>query len=65
MAEGLAADVVVFDPATVADGSTWQEPVQAAAGVEWVLVNGVPVIEKGNPTGELPGRVLRRSGTTS
>ncbi|MBI1925666.1 D-aminoacylase [Candidatus Poribacteria bacterium] len=65
IAEGLAADVVVFDPATVADRSTWQEPVQGAVGVEWVLVNGVPVIEKGNPTGELPGRVLRHSGTTT
>ncbi|MCH8296289.1 amidohydrolase family protein [Candidatus Poribacteria bacterium] len=61
IAEGLGADLVVFNPETVADRSTWQEPVQPAAGVDWVLVNGVPVIEGGNPTGQLPGRVLRHS----
>ncbi|MCZ6678337.1 MAG: D-aminoacylase [Candidatus Poribacteria bacterium] len=61
IAEGLAADLVVFDPETVVDRSTWQEPVQPAVGVDWVLVNGVPVIEAGNPTGQLPGRVLRHS----
>jgi N-acyl-D-amino-acid deacylase len=61
IAEGLGADLVVFNPETVADRSTWQEPVQPAAGVDWVLVNGVPVIEVGNPTGQLPGRVLRHS----
>jgi N-acyl-D-amino-acid deacylase len=61
IAEGLAADLVVFDPETVADRSTWQEPVQPAIGVDWVLVNGVPVIEQGNPTGQLPGRSLRHS----
>ena len=59
IAEGLAADLVVFDPETVADRSTWQDPVQPAVGVNWVLVNGVPVIDEGNPTGQLPGRVVR------
>lgn len=62
IAEGLPADLVVFDPKTVADRSTWQEPLQSAAGVEWVLVNGDVVIEHGAPTGRLPGRVLRRQG---
>ena len=59
--EGLAADVVVFDPATVADRSTWHEPTQTAVGMDWVIVNGTPVIADGTPTGKLPGRVLRRS----
>jgi N-acyl-D-amino-acid deacylase len=62
IAEGLAADLVVFDPATMADHATWQEPRAAASGVEWVLVNGVPVVQQGEPTGQLPGRVLQRSG---
>ena len=61
IAEGLAADLVVFDPETVADRATWQDPVQPAVGVNWVLVNGVPVIDSGNPTGQLPGRVVRHS----
>lgn len=61
IAEGLAADVVIFDPETVADRSTWQAPLQPAIGVKWVLVNGVPVIEDENPTGQLPGRVLRHA----
>ena len=61
IAEDLAADLVVFDPATVADQSTWQEPIQTAVGVNWVMVNGTLVIENGAPTGQLPGRVLRRS----
>ena len=59
IAEGLAADLVVFDPETVADRATWQDPVEPAVGVNWVLVNGVPVIDGGNPTGQLPGRVVR------
>ena len=59
--EGLGADLVVFDPETVADRATWQDPVQPAVGVNWVFVNGIPVIDNGNPTGQLPGRVLRHS----
>lgn len=58
---GLAADIVVFDPDTVADRSAWFDPVQPPVGVEWVFVNGIPVIEAGNATGQLPGRVLRQN----
>ena len=58
---GLAADIVVFDPDTVADRSTWFGPVQLPVGVEWVFVNGISVIEAGNATGQLPGRVLRQN----
>ncbi len=61
IAEGKAADLVVFDPQTVADRSTWQEPRRTPVGVEWVIVNGKLAIERGAPTGKLPGRVLRRS----
>jgi N-acyl-D-amino-acid deacylase len=50
----------VFDPATVADRATFHEPHQYAAGVEHVLVAGVPVIASRRHTGALPGRVLRR-----
>lgn len=61
VAAGKAADLVVFDPAIVADRSTWEEPRLAPVGVEWVMVNGEWVIESGVPTGKLPGRVLHRS----
>ena len=57
---GLAADIVVFDPETVADRSTWSDPVQSPVGVNWVFVNGVSVVEDSNVTGQLPGRVLRQ-----
>ena len=56
---GLAADIVVFDPETVADRSTWSDPVQSPVGVNYVFVNGVSVVEDGDVTGQLPGRVLR------
>jgi N-acyl-D-amino-acid deacylase len=57
--EGLAADVVVFDPATVADRSTYEDGRQLAAGVEHVVVNGVLVLHDGERTRALPGRPLR------
>jgi N-acyl-D-amino-acid deacylase len=59
--EGFVADVVVFDPATVADRATPDEPRLTAAGIPWVLVGGAPVIEDGVPTGSRPGRALRHS----
>jgi len=55
---GHFADVVVFDPATVADRATYESPHQYAAGVRDVLVNGVPVLRHGEHTGALPGRAL-------
>ncbi len=60
---GHAADLVLFDPETVADTATFAEPRQRATGIPHVLVNGVPVIADGEPTGELPGRSVRRAGT--
>jgi N-acyl-D-amino-acid deacylase len=59
---GLWADVVVFDPATVADRSTFSSPNELAVGMQWVLVNGVPVIAEGQMTGAKPGHVLRGPG---
>ena len=58
--QGLAADIVIFDPETVADRSTWSDPVQSPVGVNWVFVNGVSVVEDGDVTGQLPGKVLRQ-----
>ena len=58
--EGLTADLVVFDPATVIDNSTWEDPHQYPDGIPYVLVKGVPVVDEGTHTGARPGRVLRR-----
>jgi dihydroorotase/N-acyl-D-amino-acid deacylase len=56
---GMWADVVIFDPATVRDLATFDSPNQLSEGMEYVLVNGVPVIDQGKMTGALPGKVLR------
>ncbi|HEV2782608.1 MAG TPA: D-aminoacylase [Actinophytocola sp.] len=58
--EGYAADLVLFDPDTVADTATFDNPRQPATGIPYVLVNGVPVIDDGRPTGALPGHSIRR-----
>ena len=60
--QGMKADVVVFDPATVRDTSTYAKPDQYAQGIAWVLINGTPVVANGTPTGALPGRILRGPG---
>jgi dihydroorotase/N-acyl-D-amino-acid deacylase len=59
---GLWADIVVFDPDTITDRSTFSAPNQLSVGMQWVLVNGVPVIADGAATGALPGHVLRGGG---
>ncbi|HEU4643623.1 MAG TPA: D-aminoacylase [Gemmatimonadaceae bacterium] len=59
---GMYADVVVFDPATVIDRATYQEPELFSTGVRWVAVNGVLVLDEGRPTGALPGRALLGPG---
>jgi N-acyl-D-amino-acid deacylase len=58
--EGFAADVVVFDPETIADRSTYDDGKPLAVGVRHVLVNGAPVLLNGERTKALPGRGLRR-----
>jgi N-acyl-D-amino-acid deacylase len=64
LAAGYYADVVVFDPATVADHATFPDPHQYASGVEQVFVNGGHVLKDGVHTGALPGRVVRGPGWT-
>ncbi|MGA3016155.1 MAG: amidohydrolase family protein [Bryobacteraceae bacterium] len=57
---GMWADVVVFDPETIRDVATFENPNQLSEGMQFVLVNGVPVIDGGKMTNALPGRVVKR-----
>ena len=57
--EGMKADIVIFDPATVADRATYVAPHVVAAGVREVIVNGVSVVREGAVTGAKPGKALR------
>jgi N-acyl-D-amino-acid deacylase len=59
---GMHADVVIFDLAIIHDVATFEKPNQLSEGMEYVLVNGVPVIDRGKMTGALPGKVLRGPG---
>lgn len=59
---GMWADIVIFDPATVHDRATFDKPNQLSEGMDYVLVNGVAVIEEGKMTGTRPGKVLRGPG---
>lgn len=56
--EGAYADLVLFDPQTVIDRSTFGDSKQYPAGIPWVIVNGVPVIVRGEHSGRLPGKVV-------
>jgi dihydroorotase/N-acyl-D-amino-acid deacylase len=60
VAEGLVADLVIFDPARVADQATFVDPHQYPAGIPWVLVNGRIAVENGRFIGRRAGAVLRR-----
>ena len=62
LAPGYFADVVVFDPTTIADHATYEQPHQYATGVRHVWVNGVQVLKDGEHTGAKPGRVVRGPG---
>ncbi|MFQ5793094.1 MAG: amidohydrolase family protein, partial [Acidobacteriota bacterium] len=63
--EGMWADLVVFDPDRIIDRATFEDPHQFPEGIEYVLVNGTTVVEKGRHTGALPGRVLYGPGRKS
>jgi N-acyl-D-amino-acid deacylase len=58
--EGLAADLVIFNPQTVIDRATFEEPKRYPDGIDYVLVNGTVVVDGGKHTGALPGRALPR-----
>ena len=60
--QGMWADIVVFDPATIRDVGDYKDPNHLAEGMSYVLVNGVPVIDQGKMTGALPGKPLRGGG---
>lgn len=62
LAPGMYADLVLFDPQTVADTATFEHPHQLPVGIPHVFVNGVPVIHNGQHTGALPGRFVRGPG---
>ena len=62
IARGMKADLVGFDAATVRDEATFEDPHRYPSGIPYVIVNGVPVIERGAHTGARPGRALRRGG---
>ena len=59
---GMKADLVIFDPKTIRDVSTYEDPHHFSEGISAVIVNGTPVLRDGKITGNLPGRVLRFSG---
>jgi N-acyl-D-aspartate/D-glutamate deacylase len=56
---GMMADIAVFDPATIQDVATYQDPLRYSMGVKDVFVNGRPVVLNGNITEERPGKALR------
>ena len=62
--EGMFADVVVFDQATIADRATYEKPHQYAVGMKHVFINGVQVLKDGEHTGAKPGRALWGPGKT-
>jgi N-acyl-D-amino-acid deacylase len=57
------ADIVIFDPKTVADLATYTEPAQYSKGINTVIVNGIVVIDGGEHSGKLPGKILHRTKT--
>ena len=63
--EGFAADLVIFDPATVADRATFSDPFQYPVGISTVIVNGRVVLDNGRHTGERPGVVIRGHGAAA
>jgi N-acyl-D-aspartate/D-glutamate deacylase len=62
---GAFADIVIFDEKRIVDRATYEAPFQYAVGIEYVVVNGELVIDKGAPTGALPGRALRHESYVS
>jgi N-acyl-D-amino-acid deacylase len=61
--EGMYADMVIFDPVRIQDKATYKNPIQFAEGIEYVFVNGKPVVDKGKQVDQLAGMVLRKEVT--
>jgi N-acyl-D-aspartate/D-glutamate deacylase len=59
---GMAADVTIFNPETVIDRATFEKPHQYAEGIDYVIVNGTVVLDKGRHTGARPGKILYGQG---
>ena len=57
---GMKADITVFDPDTIIDKATFENPSQYPVGIPYVMLNGVMVVEEGDTTGKIAGRVIRR-----
>jgi N-acyl-D-aspartate/D-glutamate deacylase len=64
LVQGHYADVIVFDPTTVIDRATFEQPGQLSTGIEHVFVNGQAVVSDGKATDAKPGRVVRGAGWT-
>jgi N-acyl-D-amino-acid deacylase len=62
LAPGYFADIVVFDPKTIGDKATFDKPHQYSVGVQHVFVNGIQVLDKGEPTGKAAGRFVKGPG---
>ena len=60
--EGMYADVVIFDPATITDHATWERPHQLSTGVRDVWISGQRVLQDGEHTGAMPGRFVKGQG---
>jgi N-acyl-D-amino-acid deacylase len=60
IAVGRVADIAIFNPQTVGDRATYENPCELSVGIEYTLVNGVAVFEAGHATGALPGRFVPR-----
>jgi N-acyl-D-aspartate/D-glutamate deacylase len=58
----MYADIVIFDPKAIMDRATFDDPYQRPSGINYVFVNGVPVITKGEFAGNFPGRILGNPG---
>ena len=63
--EGYFADVIVFDPKTVADRSTYEQPELLSVGMKYVIVNGTVAVDEGKFTGALAGGALRKQNRMS
>jgi N-acyl-D-amino-acid deacylase len=62
---GMKADVVVFNPDTIKDVATYDDPYPFSIGVRHVIVNGAPILRDEKMTGALPGKMLQKSATAS